>query len=248
MTKVQSKDIDNKAFLTTGTAPAFEVAIPREAAYADMDRQKITINLHASASAAITINVNWLGAKALVDNTGTAITSATADDYLDLIYDLSQDSFIGSAVGVSSTGWGLSWNYEISHWDEYSYLEALTESTEWNSSFVKKKEFTIGDFRDKNGNTYPYPLKLSAVMELKHWDYWEASQASVRVNGISVGTVTVALQTYQKRSRNITVNEWDVVSIRLRDAGSGTASMKNAALRYMLKFTGTNDWVVDLNL
>ena len=118
MTKVQSKDIDNKAFLTTGTAPAFEVAIPREAAYADMDRQKITINLHASASAAITINVNWLGAKALVDNTGAAITSATADDYLDLIYDLSQDSFIGSAVGVSSENTSVGTTTSVVLWED----------------------------------------------------------------------------------------------------------------------------------
>ena len=58
MTKVQSQDIDNKAFLTTGTAPNYEITIPREASYADMDRQKITVNLHASASAAITFNVN----------------------------------------------------------------------------------------------------------------------------------------------------------------------------------------------
>ena len=125
MTKVTSKDIDNIAFLTTGTAPAFEVTIPREAAYADMDRQKITINLHASASAAITININSLGAKALVDNTGAAITTATADDYFDVIFDVSQDRFIGSAVGVSSSSWPADTDiitfakaFNVVNWDE----------------------------------------------------------------------------------------------------------------------------------
>jgi hypothetical protein len=33
MTKVQAKDIKNKAFLTTGTAPNYEITIPREADY-----------------------------------------------------------------------------------------------------------------------------------------------------------------------------------------------------------------------
>jgi hypothetical protein len=48
VTKLQSKDIKNTAFLTTGTAPDFLVTIPREETLAGMDRMKFTVNFHSA--------------------------------------------------------------------------------------------------------------------------------------------------------------------------------------------------------
>ncbi len=207
MTKVQSKDIDNKAFLTTGTAPAFEVAIPREAAYADMDRQKITINLHASASAAITINVNWLGAKALVDNTGTAITSATADDYLDLIYDLSQDSFIGSAVGVSSENTSVGTTTSVVLWEDVLAGDGIWAVFYWEQRTITEvgwvEVYHLGDTIDALLNiskTIENEVIISRVFENWFVSVGNPSDLTVTFFGIQNMATTLSLTQAQVSS------------------------------------------------
>jgi len=47
-TKVKAKDIKNQAFLTTGTAPDYEITIPRETSYSNIDRMEILVNFHTN--------------------------------------------------------------------------------------------------------------------------------------------------------------------------------------------------------
>ena len=102
-TKVKAKDIKNQAFLTTGTAPNYEITIPRETSYADMDRMEILVNFHDAGSGTITLNVNGLWAKTL-----DWVTSITADEYMSVVFDVSQDKFL--LVSWASQGWGWGWN------------------------------------------------------------------------------------------------------------------------------------------
>jgi len=86
-TKVQAKDIKNQAFLTTGTAPDYEITIPREWSYTEMDRMEILVNFHEAGSGNITLNINWLWAK------DTGLTAVDADSYYNFIYDESKGAF-----------------------------------------------------------------------------------------------------------------------------------------------------------
>jgi len=117
-TKVQAKDIKNQAFLTTGTAPSYAITIPRETAYADMDRVELLINFHEIGAWIVTININWLGAKTL-----TWVSAITADEYMEVVYDLSKDAF-------EQLGWG---------WGGWVDTTAIHKATAWEINAITEK-------------------------------------------------------------------------------------------------------------
>lgn len=147
-TKTQAKDIKNTAFLTTGTAPDYELTIPRETSYADMDRQEFLVNFHSAGSWTITLNINWLWAK------DTGLTAVNADDYYTFVYDLSQDIF-------DVVWWGATW------WP-WSDTTAVHIDTAWEIAWITEKtnphihdKLIIEDSEDSNNKKM---IELSNIL------------------------------------------------------------------------------------
>ncbi len=134
-TKVLAKDIKNQAFLTTGTAPAYEVDIPRSVSYAEMDRVEILVNFHTEFNGEVTLNVSWFWAKTI-----EWIEKIEDDEYLSLIYDLSKDAFVvWSAWASEATGWASSQTLFVS--DEI----IVTDAEGWNHNTIHNLNVSQAD-------------------------------------------------------------------------------------------------------
>jgi len=171
-TKVKAKDIKNQAFLTTGTAPDYEITIPRETSYLDMDRMEILVNFHTNWSWTITLNINWLGAK------DTWLTSITNDSYYTLIYDLSQDKFIATEVWDSILDWAYdsSWDWDISNAPSrnavYDKIESIENNTisRWDE-IIAGTDYTAASLWTWWSTTSATYIKLKSAEITKKWQY-----------------------------------------------------------------------------
>lgn len=226
-TKVEAKDINDVAFLTAGTAPNYTVTIPREWAYADMDRQKFTINFHASASSAVTININGLWAKNLKDANWNTIISINADAYASIIYDLSADSFI-----VEWSSWSI-WLNVIVAWNVAPAAPALP-----NPDFLHFADET--DYDTEDGTTTWHKIvetQINITWEILSYYYlktnWTGSntfkvEAQLYVNGLARWQVAEVDWMWGSTPREIAVSDtilvsaWDIISIRARNLTSAT--------------------------
>ncbi len=98
MTKVQSRDIIDKAFTTNGTAPNYNIDIPRST-YADFDEATIKIDIHAVAAGPVTLDVNTSGSpKNVMKPDGTQLDGGdlVADDNLVLVIDGAEAKIMSS--------------------------------------------------------------------------------------------------------------------------------------------------------
>ena len=166
-TKVKAKDIKNQAFLTTGTAPDYEITIPRETSYSNIDRMEILVNFHTNWSWTITLNVNWLGAK------DTWLTSIANDSYYTLIYDLSQDKFI--ATEVWWTGWWWVYTLKTSKSEATNY-QAWTKwwllVARWSTTWLWSN---ISIYSDSNATPTTLVSKSSNNTYWSNADIWQIS-------------------------------------------------------------------------
>jgi len=89
MTKVNSRDIIDKAFTTTWTAPAYNIDIPRSTR-ADLEEATIKIDIHAVAAGAVTLDINssW-SPRPVMKPDGTQLDwgDLSVDDNISLVVD-----------------------------------------------------------------------------------------------------------------------------------------------------------------
>jgi hypothetical protein len=94
--KTKQYDIESKAYTTTGTASAYELTIPKlDSLY---DELTFVVEFHVENDASATLNINSLGAIAIMTSEGNAVDAGdlkTTGRYT-LVYDAGTASFIVS--------------------------------------------------------------------------------------------------------------------------------------------------------
>lgn len=78
------REFVGKQGVTSGTAPEYTLAIP---GYAPSAGDQIKVKIHASSSSGVTLNINGLGAKPIVDSYGNQLQELIANTWVILVYD-----------------------------------------------------------------------------------------------------------------------------------------------------------------
>lgn len=235
--KTKQYDIESKAYTTTGTASAYELTIPKlDSLY---DELTFVVEFHVENDASATLNINSLGAIAIMTSEGNAVDAGdlkTTGRYT-LVYDTASGTIIVTET-VDSEVNEIIWNstrIPIAGTD-IQVSSAVNPATFYEDSPRTEDIFTIN-----KAWTYTFRCETSG-------NWYSYTEVYLRVNWVNVWTIYCDSYSYDPHvpySVNITVSVWDVLSLSwVYWQNHSVWNIYNAALRCDLTPNiDTSSWI-----